>query len=91
MTAAAQLLDAIVPIVRARLPRGVDVDDLDDFLERYRPSLLTLLEQNLGPVLRRIDAANNANFVPEDIPEHWTVARRTAANIAAITSPPWRA
>ena len=85
MTAAAQLLDAIVPIVRARLPRGVDIDDLDDFLDRYRPSLLTLLEQNLGPVLRRIDAANNANFVPEDIPEHWTVARRTAANIAAMT------
>ena len=85
MSAAAQLLDTIVPLVRARLPRGVDGDDLDDFLDRYRPTLLVLLEQNLGPVLRRIEAANNSNFAPEDIPEHWTVAKRTAANVAAMT------
>ncbi len=52
MTAAAQLLDAIVPNVRARLPRGVDGDDLDDFLDRYRPSCL-VVAQNLGAALRR--------------------------------------
>ena len=40
MTAAAQLLDAVVPIVRTRLPRGVDVDYLDHFATG--PALLLL-------------------------------------------------
>ena len=44
MTAAAQLLDAIVPLARTRLPRGVDIDYLDatrpstSCLSRSRPS-----------------------------------------------------
>ena len=49
MTAAAQLLDAIVPIVRTRLPRGVDVDYLDDFLDRNRVALEAMvLARNEG-------------------------------------------
>ena len=86
MTAAAQLLDAIVPIVRTRLPRGVDVDYLDDFLDRNRVVLEAVIEQNLGPVLARMQAANNSAFVQEDIPEFWTVAKRTAANVAAMAT-----
>ena len=86
MTAAAQLLDAVVPIVRTRLPRGVDVDYLDDFVDRNRPLLEQVIEQNLGPMLRRMEAANNAGFVQDDIPEFWTAAKRTAANIAAMAT-----
>ena len=83
MTAAAQLLDRIVPIVRTRLPRGVDVDYLDDFLGRNRPVLEAVIAQNLWPLLRRMEAANNGAFGVGDIPEFWTAAKRTAANIAA--------
>lgn len=86
MTPAARLLDAIVPIVRTRLPRGVDVDYLDDFLDRNRFALEAVMKQNLGPLLSRMQAANNASFVQEDIPEFWTVAKRTAANIAAMAT-----
>ena len=84
MTAAAQLLDAIVPIVRTRLPRGVDVDYLDDFLDRNRFALEAVIEQNLGPVLARMQSANRPIAPEEDIPEFWTAAKRTAANIAAM-------
>ena len=83
MTPAAQLLDAIVPLVRTRLPRGVDVDYLDDFLARNRFALEAVIEQNLGPVLARMQVANRP-FIEEDIPEFWTVSKRTAANIAAM-------
>lgn len=38
MTAGAQLLDAVVPIVHTRLPAAVDVDYLDDFVDRRAPS-----------------------------------------------------
>ena len=86
MTAAAQLLDAVVPIVRTRLPRGVDIDYLDDFVDRNRLLLEAVIEQNLGPMLRRMEAANNASFVQEDIPEFWTAAKRTAANVAAMAT-----
>ena len=84
MTAAAQLLDAIVPLVRTRLPRGVDVDYLDDFLDRNRFALEAVIEQNLGPVLARMQAANRSFAPDEDIPEFWTIGKRTAANIAAM-------
>ncbi len=86
MTAATQLLDAVVPIVRTRLPRGVDIEYLDDFVDRNRSMLEVVIEQNLGPVLRRMEAANNANFPVEDIPEFWTASKRTAANIAAMAT-----
>ena len=86
MTAAAQLLDAIVPIVRTRLPRGVDVDYLDDFLDRNRVALEAVIEQNLGPLLSRMQAANRPFAPDEDIPEFWTAAKRTAANIAAMAT-----
>ena len=85
MTAAAQLLDAIVPLVRTRLPRGVDVDYLDDFLARNRFALEAVIEQNLGPVLALMQAANRSLVPAEDIPEFWTASKRTAANI-----PRWR-
>jgi hypothetical protein len=83
MTAAAQLLDAIVPLVRGRLPAGVTVAYLDDFLGRNRFALEAVIEQNLGPILRRMEAANRP-FGDEDIPELWTASKRTAANIAAM-------
>ena len=86
MTAAAQLLDAIVPIVRTRLPRGVDVDYLDDFLDRNRAALELVIEQNLGPLLSRMQAANRPFAPDEDIPELWTASKRTAANIAAMAT-----
>jgi superfamily II DNA or RNA helicase len=86
MTAAAQLLDAIVPIVRTRLPRGVDVDYLDDFLGRNRVALEAVIEQNLGPLLSRMQTANRPFAPDEDIPEFWTAAKRTAANIAAMAT-----
>ena len=86
MTAAAQLLDAVVPIVRTRLPRGVDVDYLDDFVDRNRSMLELVIEQNLGPMLRRMEAANDARFPVEDIPEFWTASKRTAANVAAMAT-----
>ena len=86
MTAAAPLLDAIVPIVRTRLPRGVDVDYLDDFLGRNRFALEAVIEQNLGPLLARMQAANRSLAPDEDIPEFWTAAKRTAANIAAMAT-----
>jgi len=84
MTAAAQLLDTLVPIIRTRLPRGVDAAYLDDFLDRNRVALEAVIEQNLGPVLSRMQAANRPFAPEEDIPEFWTVAKRTAANIAAM-------
>lgn len=83
MTAAAQLL---VAIVRTRLPRGVDVDDLDDFLDRNRVALEAVIEQDLGPLLSRMQAANRPFAPYEDIPEVWAAAKRTAANIAAMTT-----
>ena len=86
MTVAAQLLDAVVPLVRTRLPSGVDVAYLDDFLARNRWALEAVIEQNLGPVLARMQAANNAAFPVEDIPEFWTASKRTAANIAAMAT-----
>ena len=86
MSAAAQLLDAVVPIVRTRLPRGVDVDYLDDFVDRNRSMLELVIEQNLGPILRKMEAANNARFPVEDIPEFWTASKRTAANVAAMAT-----
>ena len=90
VTAAAQLLDRIVPIVRTRLPRGVDVDYLDDFLGRNRPVLEAVIEQNLGPLLRRMEAANDTAFAVEDIPEFWTAAKastftcRAGVSLAAL-------
>ncbi|MDP2316561.1 MAG: SNF2-related protein [Pseudomonadota bacterium] len=83
MSAAAQLLDAIVPLVRTRLPAGIDVAYLDDFLGRNRFALEAVIEQNLGPTLRRMEAANRP-FGDEDIPELWTASKRTAANVAAM-------
>jgi hypothetical protein len=53
MTAAAQLLDAVVPIVRTRLPRGVDIDYLDDFVDRNRYMLDLVNEHNPRPMLRK--------------------------------------
>lgn len=84
MTAAAQLLDAVVPIVRTRLPRGVDIDYLDDFVARNRSMLERVIEQNLAPMLRKMEAANSP--IVEDISELWTAAKRTAANIAAMAT-----
>ena len=86
MSAAAQLLDAVVPIVRTRLPRGVDVDYLDDFVDRNRSMLELVIEQNLGPMLRKMEAANDVRFPVEDIPEFWTASKRTAANVAAMAT-----
>ncbi len=83
MTPAATLLDRIVPIVRTRLPAGVDADYFDDFLDRNRPALVAVIEANLAPLLRRIQAASAAPT--EDLPELWSAAQRTAANIAAMT------
>jgi hypothetical protein len=83
VTAATQLLDAIVPIVRTRLAAGVDVAYLDDFLGRNRFALEAVIEQNLGPLLRRMEAANSGRFPVEDIPEFWTAGKCTAAIIAA--------
>jgi hypothetical protein len=83
MTPAAALLDRIVPLVRTRLPAGVDAAYLDDFLDRNRPALVAVIEANLAPLLRRIASANP---VPtEDLPELWSAAQRTAANVAAMT------
>ncbi|MCK6508198.1 hypothetical protein L6R53_33370, partial [Myxococcota bacterium] len=80
MTPAAALLDRIVPIVRTRLPAGVDADYFDAFLDRNRPALVAVIEANLAPLLRRIQAASQ---VPtEDLPELWSAAQRTAANVA---------
>ncbi len=83
MTPVAALLDCIVPIFRARLAEGVDTEHLDDFLDRNRPALVAVIEANLAPILRRVEAPNQ---VPtEDLPALWSVAQRTAANLAAIT------
>ena len=86
MTPAAQLLDAVVPLVRTRLPRGVDVAYLDAFVDRNRSMLELVIEQNLGPMLRRMEVANDTAFPIEDIPEFWTASKRTAANIAAMAT-----
>lgn len=86
MTVAARLLDAVVPLVRTRLPAGVDIAYLDDFVVRNRWALEAVITQNLGPMLARIEAANNAAFPVEDIPEFWTASKRTAANVAAMAT-----
>jgi hypothetical protein len=44
LTPAAHLLNAIVPIARTRLPRGVDVDSIDDFLVWNRAPLEIAIE-----------------------------------------------
>ncbi len=82
-TPAAALLDCIVPIFRARLPVGVDTEYLHDFLDRNRPALVAVIEANLAPLLRRIEAAYQ--LPTEDLPELWSAAQRTAANLAAMT------
>ncbi len=85
MTAAARLLDTLVPLVRTRLPRGVDDAYLDDFLDRNRSALERILEQNLGPLLARMEAANRPLApTPDAPPELWTASKRTAANLAAM-------
>ena len=52
MNAAAQLLAAVVPIVRTRLPRGVDIDYLDDFVDRNRSNAVTR-DRTCRPSMRR--------------------------------------
>ena len=50
---AAQFLDAVVPIIRTRLPQGVDIHYLDDFVARNLYMLDLVIEQNLKPMLRK--------------------------------------
>ncbi len=85
MPPAARLLDSIVPLVCTRLPRGVDEAYLDGFLDRNRSALERILEQNLGPLLARMEAANRPLVPTPDVPlELWTAAKRIAANLAAM-------
>ena len=64
MTPAAALLDRIVPIVRARLPAGVDTEYLDDFLDRddYAPLV------QLADIIK-IDCEGAEFDILESIPE----------------------
>ncbi len=86
MTACSRLLDAIVPIVRTRLPSGVEGAYLDDGLDRNRWALEVVIEQNRPPELARIQPVNNAAFPDGDIREFWTASRRTAAAFAAMAT-----
>jgi hypothetical protein len=86
MSAAARLLDAVVPIVRTRLPSGIDLDYLDDFVSRNRKVLESVIAHNLGPLLQRLESANRLFAPDENIPEFWTAAKRTAANVAAMAT-----
>jgi hypothetical protein len=79
--AAERLLDAVVPLVRTRLPAGVTPAYLDAFLARNRPMLVATIDQHLGPLLARVQAANTPM---DELPELWTVAKRTAANLLAM-------
>jgi superfamily II DNA or RNA helicase len=82
MTASAErLLDAVVPLVRTRLPAGVTTKYLDAFLARNRSMLVATIDQHLGPLLAQVQAANTPM---DDLPELWTVAKRTAANLLAM-------
>lgn len=80
--AAASFLDAILPSVRANLPAGVSPLYLEGFIARHRPQLEAVIDRELGEVLAQMEAANRP--LVEDIPEHWSAAKRTAANIAAM-------
>jgi superfamily II DNA or RNA helicase len=76
-------LERILPIVRNRLPRGIDADYLDAFVDRNRPMLVMVIDQNLGPILARVQPANNPGDQGE-LAELWTPGKRTAANLAAM-------
>ena len=91
MTAAAQLLDAVVPIVRTRLPRGVDIDYLDDFVARNRSMLERVIEQNLAPMLRKMEAANSPivgdssmNGLVLEAPPESTPCRPSSASFVCV-------
>ncbi len=82
----AHFLDVIVGVVRQHLPSGVSARDLDGFLSRNRRFMESHIERQLGGVLARLPGPGPGLDAGEDpeLPELWTVAKRTAANLAAM-------
>ena len=74
MQDAKSLVDALVKIVRTRLPSGVDNVYFEGFVERNRAALVAILERQL--------AAREARTTPP--PDLWTPSQRASANLAAM-------
>ena len=82
---AEEVVDFIGARLRQRPPAGVSVAYLDGFMRRHRAALVQLLREQLGDRLAgRAQPPPVVQAVEGELPEHWTVARRTHANIAAM-------
>lgn len=71
------LFNALVRVVRANVPPHVGLAYVDGFVARNRDVMVRLIEQNFGEALAR-------KFPRSDLPELWSAAKRTAANLAAM-------
>ncbi len=85
MMTASRFLDVIVGVVRQHLPPGVSARDLDSFLSRNRGLMESHIERQLGGLLARLPGPGPDTAEDPELPELWTAAKRTAANLAAMT------
>ncbi len=84
MLSASRFLDVIVGVVRQHLPPGVSLHDLDGFMARNRSRMESHIERQLGGLLARLPGPGPASVEDPELPELWTAAKRTAANLAAM-------
>ncbi|MBK7759544.1 MAG: Eco57I restriction-modification methylase domain-containing protein [Deltaproteobacteria bacterium] len=81
---ASRFLDVIVGVVRQHLPAGVSTRDLDGFMDRNRGLMESHIQRQLGGLLARLPGPGSASAEDPELPELWTAAKRTAANLAAM-------
>lgn len=84
MMTASRFLDVIVGVVRQYLPAGVSSRDLDGFLDRNRGLMESHIQRQLGGLLARLPGPGPGSTEDPELPELWTAAKRTAANLAAM-------
>jgi hypothetical protein len=87
MISAEELVDRILPAVRARLPAGVTPAYFDGFVYRHRAALVAILDRQLpSPTPSGSESRPGACHAPTlaHPPDLWSASQRTAANLAAM-------
>lgn len=74
------LLDALLPAMRANLPAGVSPAYFDGFVRRNRRNLEAMFARFESALASRQAQGTDVS----DVPEEWTAAKRTKANLAAM-------
>ena len=77
------LLDRIAVVMRHRLPPGVSPTYFDAFVHRNRRTLVAVLDQQLARVRPGVRSSSAPTDLG-DLPELWTPAQRTEANLKAM-------